>query len=140
MYKNKIILNLKKNKMKLSSAKKSGRSFVITPDDVYTIQPKNGKYFSLEEIKSVVIGDNGGNYLEWVYLKNPRKVMIINHKPLHWNFIDIKEEERLKNVPVNELATQILKNNEYNHTIRGNVLMCRYDEINSNKILNNIWI
>ena len=70
------------------------------------VTPKNGKYFTLEEMQAVV-----GGYIEIVYLKD--KLMIVN------------EEGRLNRLPLNYLATKMYGKD----FIVGDVLVCDINQV-----------
>jgi len=70
------------------------------------VKPQNGKYFTLEELQSIVDG-----YIECVYL-NDGMTMVVN------------EEGKLNNLPFNYSATEIAHNSGIFDAIVGAVLVC----------------
>lgn len=70
------------------------------------ITPKNGKYFSLEEMQEYVDG-----WIEMIWLPN-NQVMIVN------------EEGLLNNLPLNAKASKICE-----YQVVGNVVICSRDMI-----------
>lgn len=77
------------------------------------VKPKNGKYFTLEELQTIV-----GGYIECVYLKD-NMTMVVN------------EEGKLKGLPCNGLATEItyqngfIDQNGFVDVIVGPALVCQ---------------
>jgi hypothetical protein len=61
---------------------------IKTTGEIATISPKNGKYFTLDELQKLV-----GGLVEVVYLEDDDKTMVVN------------EEGKLLGLPVNEKAT-----------------------------------
>ena len=91
---------------------------IKTTGEVIEVTPKNGKYFSLEELQSAV-EHNGHHYIEAVNLFNGQ-TMIVN------------EEGRLPHVaaPYNIKATQIFRRAYPCDFIFGNVIVCNNNELN----------
>ena len=75
------------------------------PQVIKEVFPKNGKDFSLEELKQYI----GGGYIEIVRCKGGQ-IMVID------------EEGKLKGLPINPVATMIYGNP--NDIIVGDVLLC----------------
>lgn len=85
---------------------------IKTDGQVISVQPKNGKDFSLKELKTIV-----GGYIEIIRMND--KFMVVN------------EEGKLEQLPYNALATGLyLANVGGNDYIVGDVLVCGIDEIN----------
>ena len=70
------------------------------------VEPKNGKFFKLKELQSIV-----GGYIECLYLKDDM-TMVVN------------EEGKLDGLPFNDMATAIAYNSSYADSIVGSVLVC----------------
>lgn len=67
-------------------------AMIYYPDGSHKpVSPKNGTDFSLEELRAIV-----GGYIEVIYLPDSIHIMVIN------------EEGRVKNLPRNEKATQLV--------------------------------
>lgn len=79
--------------------------------EIVEVKPKNGKDFKLKELNEFV-----GGYIEIVYLYNS-EIMVVN------------EEGKIKNLPLNEKATNIVRKNGIIDIIVGNVLLCKQNEI-----------
>ena len=77
----------------------------------YEVQPKNGKFFELEELQKIVEG-----YIEIVRLDNG-KLMVVN------------EEGKLAGLPFNEIATAIYQKYRGFDCIVGNVIISNKHEI-----------
>ena len=78
----------------------------------YELQPKNGKFFELEELQKVV-----GGYIEIIDLGND-KLMVVN------------EEGKLEELPWNDEATKMYQRctRAFDY-IAGNALVCNNNEI-----------
>ena len=74
--------------------------------EVIETEPKNGKYFQLEELRDVVKG-----YIEIVRLRD--------------GFMIVNEEGKLMGLPINTKATEMA-----HETIVGDVLVCDRSQIN----------
>jgi len=85
---------------------------IKTDGQVISVQPKNGKDFSLQELKAIV-----GGYIEIIRMND--KFMVVN------------EEGKLEQLPYNALATGFYWANvgRYDYIV-GDVLVCGIDEIN----------
>ena len=71
-------------------------------------KPKNGKWFTLEEMQEIV-----GGLIELVHLRQGNRYMVVN------------EEGKVNDLPYNEVATTIFANNhDIDDIIVGNVLIC----------------
>lgn len=70
-----------------------------------SVEPRNGTDFGLQELQEIV-----GGYIECLSLGD--KLMVIN------------EEGKLKDLPMNFVATNIIRNMGYNDYIVGNALLC----------------
>jgi len=70
------------------------------------VKPKNGKYFKLKELQTIV-----GGYIECVYLKDDM-TMVVN------------EDGKLNGLPYNDLATKIMYKNGFFDVIVGPALVC----------------
>ena len=82
-------------------------SIIYLPSGMKTeVKPINGKYFKLEELQAIV-----GGYIECVYL-NDGMTMVVN------------EEGKLKGLPCNDLATEIIRNSGIYDVIVGPALVC----------------
>lgn len=81
---------------------------IKTTGETIEVSPKKGKYFSLQELQTIV-----GGYIEMVYLDDSR-------------FMVVNEEGKLKNLPLNEKATELFNSTDY---IVGDVLVCSRKEI-----------
>lgn len=66
---------------------------IKTDGSVVDVRPKDGKYFSYDELKGFV-----GGYVELCNIGNPQKLMIVN------------EEGKLIGLPKNTVATEIWRN------------------------------
>ena len=76
------------------------------------VQPKNGKFFELEELQKVV-----GGYIEIIDLGNDQ-LMVVN------------EEGKLEDVPYNFFATQMYqRSTRVLDYIAGNALVCSSNQI-----------
>ena len=85
---------------------------IKTDGQVISVQPKNGKDFTLQELKAIV-----GGYIEIIRMND--KFMVVN------------EEGKLEQLPCNALATGLYwANVGGNDYIVGDVLVCGIDEIN----------
>lgn len=82
---------------------------VRTNGDVLEISPKNGTYYTLEELQNVVQG-----YIEIVSATSGNEIMVLN------------EEGKLEDLPFNFEATCWMKNstNITNDYVVGDVLIC----------------
>ncbi len=80
---------------------------VKTDGTVTEVRPKNGIDFVLEELQEIV-----GGYIEIVNIKDG--LMVVN------------EEGKIKNLPINKLATIIYNRSDIIH---GDVLLCDTDQI-----------
>jgi hypothetical protein len=114
-------------------------AYIIKADGtVQEVQPKNGRYFTLEEQQKAVDG-----YIEYVYAKQLKTNGIIQAVKLSDNgevveTISIKvppdahmvvnEDVRGHNEQINEIATAIYIN-PYFPYIRGDVLLCKRSEV-----------
>lgn len=84
---------------------------------VIQVTPKDGKVFSLKELQKIVNG-----YIEFVYLPD-NQIMVIN------------EEGKLEKLPLNEVATLIVKRaaqkvgSTFNDFIVGDVLIVHESQI-----------
>ena len=83
-----------------------------TNGDVEIIEPKNGTDFQLEELSAIV-----GGYIECLNLTTD------------WSLLVCNEEGKLMNLPYNERATDLARNNGYNDYIVGDVLICKTGEV-----------
>jgi len=79
---------------------------IYTTGDEREIMPQNDKCFSLKEMQDIV-----GGYIEIVFLRD-KECMVVN------------EEGKIKNLPINGAATEIIKNNGIVDIIMGDVLVC----------------
>ena len=79
--------------------------------EVIKTYPKNGTYYTLEELKEIV-----GGYIEIVRL-NKKEIMVIN------------EEGKLNNLPYNDNATLRFRFFKTNDFIVGDVLVCDTNRI-----------
>ena len=85
---------------------------IKTDGQVISVQPKNGKDFTLQELKVIV-----GGYIEIIRMND--KFMVVN------------EEGKLDQLPYNAPATGLYWDNVgCNDYIVGDVLVCGIDEIN----------
>ena len=85
---------------------------IKTDGQVISVQPKNGKDFTLKELKAIV-----GGYIEIIRMND--KYMVVN------------EEGKLERLPYNSTATGFYwANVGRNDYIVGDVLVCGMDEIN----------
>ena len=85
---------------------------IKTDGQVISVQPKNGKNFSLKELKEIV-----GGFIEIIRMND--KYMVVN------------EEGKLERLPYNSTATGFYwANVGGNDYIVGDVLVCGIDEIN----------
>ena len=85
---------------------------IKTDGQVISVQPKNGKNFSLKELKEIV-----GGFIEIIRMND--KYMVVN------------EEGKLERLPYNAPATGLYWGNVgCNDYIVGDVLVCGIDEIN----------
>lgn len=85
---------------------------IKTDGQVISVQPENGKDFSLKELKAIV-----GGYIEIIRMND--KYMVVN------------EEGKLEQLPYNVTATGFYwANGGCNDYIVGDVLVCGIDEIN----------
>lgn len=81
---------------------------------IQSVEPKNGKFFRLEELQAIV-----GGYIEVINLRDD-KVMIIN------------EEGKLMHLPYNHQATILAHSNRAifpDDVIVGNALVCEADMV-----------
>lgn len=85
---------------------------ITTTGAISEVQPKNGKFFELEELQKVV-----GGYIEIINLCNDQ-IMVVN------------EEGKLEDLPYNFIATQMYQRNtralDY---IAGDALVCLSNQI-----------
>lgn len=85
---------------------------ITAAGDIREVQPKNGKFFELEELQKVVEG-----YIEIIDLGNDQ-LMVVN------------EEGKLEDLPYNFFATQMYQRStsalDY---IAGNALVCSNNQI-----------
>jgi len=100
--------------MNLKEAVNTKKSFTIDVDgNIEFIDPENGKYFSLNELQSIVEG-----YIEMVYLKDPKGWLMI-----------LNEEGKIHELPINNIATELWNKTNNNDYIAGNVLVCKMSQM-----------
>lgn len=91
---------------------KNNAKVIKTDGNQYEILPANGKVFKLAELQKIV-----GGYIEILFLDN-NMCMVLN------------EEGKLNNLPFNQTASSIAKDNGICDYIVGDVLMCQSKMIN----------
>lgn len=84
-----------------------GKAFIVkTTGKIEYVEPEDGNYFSLKELKKAI----GGGYIEIVPFR-PNLVMVVD------------EDGKMKRLPLNTVATRIY-NSKTNDYIVGDVLVC----------------
>jgi len=87
-----------------------GKSFIIKANGrIQYIEPANGSFFSLEELKKAI----GGGWIEVVFLTPDRRMVV-------------DEEGKLKGMPVNVVASRMYNAND---SIVGDALVCHRNQI-----------